>query len=335
MKRNIFLLVLFMIVFSGFIDVDAKILCKRATQLHTEICNSEWNSYFCSGSGYKKGETISYGNLGTNEILTTGDAFDCDVNGDGEYDGKRERFYYLTETDSNNSVLIYYSNVYQGIAYIDKSFPYNSNITASLGPLTAKEQLPTEEFWKNITIKPGVRNIIDEKGNLISSDFNYSTSVARLLTYQELEKACGSITLNKTGILDSCSFLLEATAYQKDNKDLSQGTASYGFWLENIYSANNNNALAINVMGRTVSPLTKTSSGVGVRPVIEVGKDEIQYSNYQEDTNDKINKRVQTVEVEDTISETSIIIKIIGAIVILFGLTIILKITVRSKIKIN
>ena len=41
--------------------------------------------------------TITYGKLGTQGILSSGDAFDCDVNGDGIYDATTERFYYVTD----------------------------------------------------------------------------------------------------------------------------------------------------------------------------------------------------------------------------------------------
>ena len=70
-----------------------KVICKRATVLHTEECKKTSTTYDCSGAGYttsgsKGTSTITYGNLGTNGTLSSGDAFDCDVNGDGEYDSE-------------------------------------------------------------------------------------------------------------------------------------------------------------------------------------------------------------------------------------------------------
>ena len=60
------------------------IKCRRATTLHTETCTNSDTSYFCQGAGYAVGDTITYGNKTITEgVLTTGDAFDCDVNGDG------------------------------------------------------------------------------------------------------------------------------------------------------------------------------------------------------------------------------------------------------------
>ena len=70
--------------------------CKRATSLHTEECLG----VYCSGMGYKldgsKGTTtITYGSLELSGTLTTGDTFDCDVNGDGVYNSETEIFIIL------------------------------------------------------------------------------------------------------------------------------------------------------------------------------------------------------------------------------------------------
>ena len=90
-----------------------KPLCKRATTLHTEKCSQTSTLSYCSGDGYTLNDTITYGNLGTKGVITSGDAFDCDVNGDGVYDAETERFYYVSNMtngvtkDSNTAVLIY------------------------------------------------------------------------------------------------------------------------------------------------------------------------------------------------------------------------------------
>mgnify|MGYP005933352381 FL=1 len=106
------------------ITPEKKVICKRATTLHTEECTQKEAKYFCSGAGYtesgiKGTTTITYGNLGTGGTLSSGDAFDCDVNGDGVYDSKTERFYYVSDYyntstksfESDTAVLIYYNNV--------------------------------------------------------------------------------------------------------------------------------------------------------------------------------------------------------------------------------
>ena len=101
-----------------------KIVCKRATTLHTEECTQKDTTNYCGGAGYtiagsRGTTTITYGNLGTSGALTSGDAFDCDVNGDGVYDSNTERFYYVSDYyntstkafESDTAVLIYYNNV--------------------------------------------------------------------------------------------------------------------------------------------------------------------------------------------------------------------------------
>ena len=84
---------------SGDIQVYYKMpICQRATLLHTEECKGN----YCASAGYKVDgsygtTTITYGSLGTMGSLASGDAFDCDVNGDGIYDAETERFYYVTD----------------------------------------------------------------------------------------------------------------------------------------------------------------------------------------------------------------------------------------------
>ena len=91
-------------------------LCQRATTLHTETCSQ--TSKYCADDGYASGDTITYGSLGTSGTLASGDAFDCDVNGDGNFDSETERFYYVSDYyntttkafESDTAVLIYYNN---------------------------------------------------------------------------------------------------------------------------------------------------------------------------------------------------------------------------------
>ena len=100
-------------------------MCKRATILHG-----------------------SYGSLGTAGSLSSGDAFDCDVNGDGVYDSDTERFYYVTDVDAKTAVLIYYNNVEAGVAKDSAFSAYDSSNENWHGPVTAIKQLPTTSQWK-------------------------------------------------------------------------------------------------------------------------------------------------------------------------------------------
>ena len=86
-------------------------VCKRATTLHRETCDRTETNLYCRVDGYAQGSTIEYGNLGTTGSLATGDAFDCDVNGDGTYDSSTERFYYVTDMNNDIALLIFYNNI--------------------------------------------------------------------------------------------------------------------------------------------------------------------------------------------------------------------------------
>ena len=108
------------------VDGDIKMyykmpICQRATVLHQEECFGN----YCAGLGYKtdgsmQTKMISYGSLGETGKLSSGDAFDCDVDGDGVYDSATERFYYVTDMDNDTAVLIYYNNVSGGKPSNDK-----------------------------------------------------------------------------------------------------------------------------------------------------------------------------------------------------------------------
>lgn len=65
------------------ITIGAGIVCKRALNLHQEVCNSEQGCRVYNQ--FAADEIITYGNCGTSGILTAGDAFTCDVNGDGKF----------------------------------------------------------------------------------------------------------------------------------------------------------------------------------------------------------------------------------------------------------
>ena len=250
-------------------------ICRRATVLHTEICNQ--TSVYCADSGYKKGDVITYGNLGTNGILASGDAFDCDVNGDGIYDPTTERFYYVSGKDGNDTsdyaTLIYYNNVSSGVSDNTKTYAYNTDTSGYLGPQTAIKQLPTTTQWKNVKLSSTTRNIIDEKGTVRVNNFSYAGYAARMLTVQEVNKGCGiTIGSYKAGELDTCQYLMENTTYS------TYSNASYGSWLETVGSSTASHAWGVYVTTIYVSNgyVTNDSSN-GVRPVIEVLKSKILY----------------------------------------------------------
>ena len=272
--------------------------CKRAdvSTLHTEECTQTDSTYYCSGAGYtttgsKGTTTITYGNKEvTQGTLTSGDAFDCDVDGDGRYT-ETERFYYVSDLyntttkqfDNNYAVLIYYNNFANKKPDNTSSglIAYHSSDINYEGPLKAKENLPLTSTWKNITLSNTTRAILNEKGeaksnngsNNLPNAFSYEGYAARLLTAQEINSACNiEVGSPKVGELDNCNYLMENTKYSNS----SLGT--YGYWLETPNAASSYTSWNVNSKIRHVSSnLASTSGNYGLRPAIEVLKTDIQY----------------------------------------------------------
>ena len=260
-------------------------ICKRATTLHTEECTQTDTTYYCSGAGYtengsKRTSTITYGNLGNKGILTSGDAFDCDVNGDEVYDSETERFYYVSDYyntstksfENDTAVLIYYNNVSAGNSNNSNLYAYDSSGENFHGPRTAISQLPTTKQWGNVSLKNTSRAILNEK-ETYSNDFSYTECSSRVLTTQEVNKSCNITTGSfNYGELDSCNFLIENTNYSSDN------IKNTGFWLESPYSGDSVNVWYITSKQRVQSYRgSADDTGIGVRPVIEVSKINIDY----------------------------------------------------------
>ena len=254
-------------------------ICKRATTLQTEQCIQTDSTYYCSGAGFS-GKTIVYGSLGTEGTLTSGDAFDCDVNGDGVYDSDTERFYYVTDVDSATAVLIYYNNVSNGNSSNTATYAYYEGVDENWhGPITAIKQLPTTKQWKNVNLKNSIRSIQGENGGntttggTLPDSFSYEGYAARLLTNEELNRACnikmGSWVI---GELDSCNYLMQNTKYSNPSN------AAWGTWLENPREVNSDRAGMIDSFNRFGGNNTvSNSSDLGVRPAIEVAKTDIDY----------------------------------------------------------
>jgi hypothetical protein len=257
--------------------------CKRATTLHTEKCNNgSSDNQYCYADGYTIGDTVTYGSLGISGTLTSGDAFDCDVNGDGIYDSSTERFYYVTDlsSDSNYAVLIYYNNVSSGKASNSTSYAYDSSGTNNNGPVTAIKQLPTTTQWSNVSLLNTKRAITTGSGGIETSAgtlptaFSYAGYAARLITYQEVNTGCydGTTAISKTGGLSrKCQYLMENTKYTNSNY-------TYGTWLETPGSSSTISVNDVYASIRAVKGNSGNSSiYVGVRPAIEVLKSDIDY----------------------------------------------------------
>ena len=273
-------------VFNAQLSLEATqlkpMLCKKASVLHEEICNNST----CTSDGYNLNDTITYGNLGTTGVLTTGDAFDCDVNGDGVYDSETERFYYVSDMtngvtqDSNTAVLVYYNNVSGGVASNSTTYAYDSSGKNNNGPVTAIKQLPTISQWKNVSLINKTRAITNENGGNtttagdLPTTFSYEGYAARLLTAQEVNLGC-EITVGSTSageISKKCQFLMENTKYSSDS------ILTGGLWLETPRASHSSAVWYSNQNGRFfISYNGNDHSIVGVRPAIEVLKTNISY----------------------------------------------------------
>ena len=266
----------------------ANIICKRATTLHTEECD---NGVGCLGDGYEvsgsKGTTtITYGNLGTKGTLASGDAFDCDVNGDGVYDAAAERFYYVSNYynastksfEDDTAVLVYYNNVSGGVASNANAYAYDDSGRNSNGPVTAMKQLPTTTQWSNVKLKNTSRTILtntleDETNNgKLPTAFSYEGYAARFITTNEIENGCAfTVGSNNSGELDNCIYMLENTSYSNRNYKNAWWTETpvrvSPFYVWTVYADDS----YVNW------GMSNYTSDIEVRPVIEVAKTNIEY----------------------------------------------------------
>ena len=274
-------------------EPKGKIICKRATTLHTEECTQTDESLYCSREGYiasgsKGTSTITYGNLGTKGSLNSGDAFDCDVNGDGEYNPGTERFYYVSDYyntstkkfESDTAVLIYFNNVNSGNPSTDSTYAYDSSGENWHGPRTLIAQLPTKNQWSNVSLKNVTRTIFNEisgnttTGGTLPSNFSYEGYAARLLTVEEIRQATrkSNIPTLEVGELNNAIYLMENTRFSSKNN------GPWAWWLEN--SSSNYSNMAQNASGNTCNVngnYVQDAGGNGVRPAIEVSKTNIDY----------------------------------------------------------
>ena len=233
----------------GVVSYIASYKCTRASSLHTD------------GSSF-------FGSLGTIKTMPkAGDAFDCDVNGDGKFDPVNERFYFVSNTwrngtfDQNTATLIAANN--------QAATSWSDSV--ALGPVNAITNLPNVVQWKNVSLVNETRDIYmgnttTSISSVSTSAFDYDGRAARLLAMQELLEGCPSAVESS---LSSCTWLLENTDYQDNSKPI-------GYWLETAYDA----TTAWSVLGSTAGLARSNSdvnSGLVVRPVIEVPYTKLNY----------------------------------------------------------
>lgn len=200
--------------------------------------------------------------------LNRGGALTCDVNGDNIYDERTERFYYITDKDAGTAVLIYYTNVENGVASSTAAIEYSLNTTQYIGPTQAISYLPTTSQWK--LSSPGKRNIKDENGITRVTSFDYSKYAARLMTMEEVGEACGGIQHTSSqwnyGVDQSkCLYLYEDVNFSNDEG---------AYWLENEYVSGSGNSAFIFSSIDSIYDMNHDAKAA-VRPVIEVSKHDI------------------------------------------------------------
>lgn len=263
------------------VEEDGKYLCKRATSLHTRTCKNNLESIkMCTAAGYNKGDTIPYGSIPQDKNYNSGDAFDCDVNGDGIYNPEEERFYYVTDLESNSSygVLIYSSTIKNGKRKTQATDEYTSYDTSGNnfnGPISVISDLPTTNQWSNVRLYNNKRQILSSEGNksiqgTTLPTFEYTNKTSRLITMQEAKKSCS----DSTTVSKKCEFLLEDTSFDNPNLYVN----NWGIWTETPYDTRNSVACHIDSHGLNIGCLYNVS-GVNhflVKPVIEVHKNKIQ-----------------------------------------------------------
>ena len=164
---------------------DVVLVCKKATDLHTETCLRDSNDG-CRAAGYSKNDTITYGTLPGTSVPQFGNAYNCDVNYDNKYDSVSERFYYLGQ-NGDNAVLVSHTN-FEGSAGQKTTTIYSYN--------DALTMLPTTAQWSNPYLE------------------NFDGKPARFLTRAEVQTDCSN--------LNNCQFLIENTSFHINDKTVSR-----------------------------------------------------------------------------------------------------------------
>ena len=167
-----------------------------------------------------------------------------------------------------------------GISDDNTLYAYDSSGENYHGPRTAIDGLPTTSQWSNVSLKNTIRSILNENGGntttggTLPSNFSYSGYAARLLTIQEVRYATKNqnIPTFETGELDDFTYLLEKTRFANDIN-------GWAYWFESTSSGSENNSYYVSGFYRNNNIYLSSNSGgnVGVRPVIEVLKTNIEY----------------------------------------------------------
>ena len=260
-------------------------ICYRAKVLHHEDCE-RIDSRGCVADGLTgNNRTTVYGTIVDHNGYIPGDAFDCDVNGNGQIDldqngDSLERFYYLRNVDDDHAALIYYINVVNGENNQGVAIPYDASNRNYVEPTALLSNLPTN--WTTVELTNATEQIVNEQGIAMSKSqalptFNYSAYTSRMPVVEDIKAACGLTNVpTQTPVTipvefnTGCGFLFENTTYMNP-------TVKSGYWLMTPTSSNNSSVFRLtgetHQLGNTQA---SNSTGAGIRPVIEVPLDRMQ-----------------------------------------------------------
>ena len=256
------------------------VVCKRVTDknnLHTETCVSTGG---CVTAGITAGDPITYGAVGDG-VPVAGDAYDCDVDNNGTFDAKEsdnktftERFYFVRSkinSGSEDSAVMYYSTSFDANGRNNRS--QSANDIGSYGYDDALTHLPSDTLWSN-------PSLLDVDGN---------GGVSRLLTIDDIESVCGTISTKQVSYFRSCQkmFWFENSRFQSNTLGRS------GIWVEknnNIYYRIHAHSFYLDIPDKGAASENTT------RPVMEIPMsvlegyyDEdrftVSFVTYQGDTN--------------------------------------------------
>ena len=225
-----------------------KLVCKKATTLNTETCNSA-SGKGCRANRHEVGDTITYGNVINSDTFKAGDALDCDVDGTGY----NQRFYYVTD-NGGNAVLISHTTFSGDIG--------QSNINVYYNYATSLTLLPTTTQWSNLPVKFEIQ----------SGDYR----PARFIRLEELQDMTGNnyTQLKTDGVLNDYEFLFENSSYS------GVGERST-VWLEQTTISGTDKRIRYRNDTRKLEEVTAAnydSSKNCIKPVIEVPYDLIDDS---------------------------------------------------------
>ena len=217
----------------------APIICRKAVTLNEATCQLTGSSNSCSAAGYAKGEVIKYGNIVNSDTYSVGDAFDCDVDGTGNY----KRFYYLRTLDEK-AVLISNSNFEGDNGQLNEhNFTYDVALT----------KLPrSADQWTNFPV-------------------TFGDYAARLVTLDDLKAAANTDDLTADKVFKDLPFL-----YENIGKYTTSSGRSTVWVHSDEEDYNNNHAYRYHVNGLhiNIASIRETSSSTAssncVRPVVEV-----------------------------------------------------------------